>query len=187
MRIPIPNMVFIMKWGPYCGKIYVELEQLERLLSEDTRRHLMITTLLSHIGFQVKRRQCQSYKIKEFAKIFRFWNRADMILSTDGRTDGWADRRTNDVKPVNPSFQLRWSGGYNNQHRQEHSKCVKWSVFIWNCFLQPSHRSTACKSKLTLKPNVTTIAVTWALPQIPLPVPFRVDHYTVLAWWQSNC
>ena len=117
-----------------------------------------------------------------------FWRyRADMILFTDGRTDGWADRRTNNVKPVNPSFQLRWSGGYNNQHRQEHSKCVKWFVFIWNCFLQPSHRSTACKSKLTLKPDVTTTAVTWVLPQIPLPVLFRVDRYTVLAWWQSNC
>ena len=31
--------------------------------------------LLSHIGSQVRRRQSQSYKFKEFAKIFKFWNK----------------------------------------------------------------------------------------------------------------
>ena len=51
-----------------------KLEQLERLHSEDTpppTPRLMI--LLSHIGSQVKRNQCQSYTFKEFAKITNFW------------------------------------------------------------------------------------------------------------------
>ena len=43
----------------------LELEQIERLRSEDTPRRLP----LSHIGSQVQRRQSQSYNIKEFAKI----------------------------------------------------------------------------------------------------------------------
>ena len=53
-----------------------KLEQIERLRSEDTPRRLMITHTpipLSHIGSQVKRRQSQSYKFKEFAKISNFW------------------------------------------------------------------------------------------------------------------
>ena len=38
--------------------------------------------LLIHIGSQVKRRQCQSYKFKEFAKISKFWlkNKLYMLL-----------------------------------------------------------------------------------------------------------
>ena len=86
--------------------------------------------LLSHIGSQIKRRQCQSYKFKKFAKItiFEFWNKlytrhtfwsclircANMkwirrVLlkiqtrfcpQTDGRTDGRTDRGTDNVKPA---------------------------------------------------------------------------------------
>ena len=48
-----------------------ELEQLERLRSEDTPTASWSPILLSHIGSQVKRRQSQSYKFKEFAKIAR--------------------------------------------------------------------------------------------------------------------
>ena len=44
-----------------------KLEQLDRLHSED-----WLPILLSHIGSQVKRRQSQSYKFKEFAKISNF-------------------------------------------------------------------------------------------------------------------
>ena len=84
--------------------------------------------LLTQIGSQVKRRQSQSYKFKEFLKISNFlilkqtlhathilklldkmqiWNgsdeyywryRTDTILSTDGQTDK--------VKPVYPPFNL---------------------------------------------------------------------------------
>ena len=48
---------------------HFQLEQLEHLRSEDTLRRLMIPILLSHIGSQVKKRQSQNYKFKEFAKI----------------------------------------------------------------------------------------------------------------------
>ena len=86
--------------------------------------------LLSHIGSQVKRRQSQSYKFKEFAKILKQTLHAthllklldkmckyemdptsivedtvDTILSTDGQTDK--------VKPVYPPFNFveAWGGG----------------------------------------------------------------------------
>ena len=106
-----------------------QLEQLERLRSEDTptASWLPILLIMSHIGSQVKRTQSQSYKFKEFAKFLNFetnitrdtpsevawhdlqiWNgsdehcwryRADIILSTDGLTD---------------KVKLRWSWGYND-------------------------------------------------------------------------
>ena len=50
-----------------------KLEQLERLRSEDTPATPWLPTLLSHIGSQVKIRQSQSYKFKEFAKISNCW------------------------------------------------------------------------------------------------------------------
>ena len=70
-----------------------------------------LTILLSHIGSQVKRRQSQSYKFKEFVKITHFWrHRADTILSTDGWTDGQTNGQgENSIPP----FQLRWSRGHN--------------------------------------------------------------------------
>ena len=46
-----------------------ELEQLERLRSEDTLRRLMITHTIESYWIQVRRRQSQNYKFKEFAKI----------------------------------------------------------------------------------------------------------------------
>ena len=50
-------------------------EWLERLRSEDTPAASWLPILLSHIGSQVRRRQSQSYKFKEFAKISKFWNK----------------------------------------------------------------------------------------------------------------
>ena len=52
---------------------FYELEQLERLRSEDTPAASWLPIPLSHIGSQVKRRQSQSYKFKKFAKISDFW------------------------------------------------------------------------------------------------------------------
>ena len=49
-----------------------KVEQLERLHSEDTPAASWLPILLSHIGSRVKRRQSQSYKFKEFAKISTF-------------------------------------------------------------------------------------------------------------------
>ena len=78
--------------------------------------------LLGHIGSQIKRRQSQSYKFKEFAKIWmckyevnltsvveRY--RADTILSTDKQMD----RRTrwNQYTPLSTSLKR----GYNNATR----------------------------------------------------------------------
>ena len=96
---------------------------------------------MSHIGSQVKRRQSQSYKFKEFAKISNFWiskqalhathplklldkmckyemdpmsivedtEQTRFCPQTDRRTDGQGETSI-------PSFQLRWSGGYNEWH-----------------------------------------------------------------------
>ena len=50
-----------------------QLEQLERLRSEDTPHRLMITHTIESYWIQVKRRQSQSYKFKKFAKIANFW------------------------------------------------------------------------------------------------------------------
>ena len=49
-----------------------KLEQLERLRSEDAPAASWLPILLSHIGSQVRRRQSQSYKFEEFAKISNF-------------------------------------------------------------------------------------------------------------------
>ena len=51
----------------------IELEQLERLRSEDTPAASWLPIPLSYIGSQVKRRQSQSYKLKTFAKISNFY------------------------------------------------------------------------------------------------------------------
>ena len=50
-----------------------KLEQLECLHSEDTLASSWLPILLRHIESLVKRRQSQSYKFKEFAKISNFW------------------------------------------------------------------------------------------------------------------
>ena len=47
----------------------VKPEQLERLRSEETTAAPWLPILFSHRRSQVKRRQSQSYKFKEFAKI----------------------------------------------------------------------------------------------------------------------
>ena len=56
-----------------CTCCSIELEQLERLRSEDTPAASLLPILLSHIVSQVKRRQSQSYKFKEFTKISNCW------------------------------------------------------------------------------------------------------------------
>ena len=63
-------LIFVKKMSPQRLK---KLEQLERLRSEDTPDASWLPILLNHIGSQVKRRQSQSYKFKEFAKITSVW------------------------------------------------------------------------------------------------------------------
>ena len=64
------NYCIIQYYGVTFAKdIHIKSEQLERLRSEDTPAASWLPILLSHIGSQVKRRQSQSYKFKEFAKI----------------------------------------------------------------------------------------------------------------------
>ena len=59
-----------------------QLEQLECLHSEDTPAASWLPILLSHIGSQVKRRQSQSYKFKEFAKVSNFWILKQTLYAT---------------------------------------------------------------------------------------------------------
>ena len=119
-----------------------QLEQLERLRSEDTTAASWLPIPLSHIGSQVKRRQSQSYKFKKFAKISNFWilKRAlhathllklldkmckyemdpmSIVEDTERtrfcpQTDRRTDGRTDGQGDTSiPPYQLRWSGGYN--------------------------------------------------------------------------
>ena len=119
-----------------------KLEQLQRLRSEVTPCHPMIThVLLIHVGSQVKTRQSQNYKFKEFAKSSTFWilkqtldathflklldkmckyeiDQASIVEDTEQtlfcpQTDGRTDRRTRwNQYTIPPSTSL--SGGYNN-------------------------------------------------------------------------
>ena len=98
-----------------------------------------LPTPLSHIGSQVKRRQGQSYKFKEFAKIanlliliktlhmthlLKLFNKMckyemdpmSIVEDTEQtrfcpQTDGQTDRRTDKVKPVYPPFNFVEAGG----------------------------------------------------------------------------
>ena len=113
-----------------------KLEKLEHLRSEDTPAASWLPKLLSHIGSQVKIRQSQSYKFKEFAKILKQtlhvthllkWldkmckcemdpmsivedtERTRFCPQMDRRTDGQGETSI-------PPFQLCWSGGYKNMN-----------------------------------------------------------------------
>ena len=74
------NCVFWLKfhWSLFPR---VQLEQLECLRSEDTPAASWLPILLSHIGSQVKR-QSQSYKFKEFAKISNFEEKKSITHDT---------------------------------------------------------------------------------------------------------
>ena len=104
----------------------MKLEQLEHLHFEDTPAASWLPILLSHIESRDKRRQSQSYKFKEFAKISNFYFLLDKMCKykmdltstiqvtertrfcpqTDGQTGRWRES-------IIPPFQLRWRGGYN--------------------------------------------------------------------------
>ena len=96
---------------------------------------------LSHIGSQVNRRQSQSYKFKEFAKISNFWilkqalhaihllklldkmckyemDPMSIVEDTERtRFCPQTDRRTDGQGETSiPPFQLRWSGGIISKH-----------------------------------------------------------------------
>ena len=107
-----------------------QLEQLECLRSGDTPTASWLPILLSHIGSQVKRRQSQSYKFKEFAKISNLiWNKHYMrhtfwsclircanmkwirwvllkIWSGQDSVHRRTDRQTDNVKPLYPPFNF---------------------------------------------------------------------------------
>ena len=127
-----------------------ELEQLERLHSEDTPAASWLPIPLSHIGSQVKRRQSQ---------IFEFWNKhytwhtfwsclircanmkwiPSVLLKiqsghdsvhrqTNGQMDGQGETSI-------PPFQLRWSWGYNNHN------ILKWlNTWPWAISSEQTHK-----------------------------------------------
>ena len=108
------------------------------------RRLMIIPIPLSHIRSQVKIRQSQSYKFKEFAKIANFWifkqtlhathilklldkmckyemDPMSIVENTERtrfcpQTDRRTDTQTDRRTRWNQytPFQFRWSGGYNN-------------------------------------------------------------------------
>ena len=87
-----------------------QLEQLERLRSEDTPCRLMITHTIESYWIPSQKKTKSKLQIKKFAKI-SIWNgsdeycwryRADTILSTDGQTDK--------VIPVYPPFNFVEAG-----------------------------------------------------------------------------
>ena len=113
-----------------------ELEQLERLVLRIPLAASWLPILLSHIGSQAKRRQSQSYKFKEFAKISNYqilkqtlhlthllklldkrckyeMDPTSIVEDTERtrfcpRMDRWTDGQG---ETSIPPFQLRWSGG----------------------------------------------------------------------------
>ena len=117
-----------------------QLEQLERLRSEDTPAASWLPILLSHIGSQVKWRQSQSYKFKEFAKtstfkilkqtlhathllklldkICKYEMDPTSIVEDTERTRfcPQTERRTDGRTDGQTDFQLRWSGVFNMLH-----------------------------------------------------------------------
>ena len=116
-----------------------QLEQLERLRSEDTPAASWLPIPLSHIGSQVKRRQSQSYKFKKIAKISNFWilklalhathllklldkmckyemDPMSIVEDTERtrfcpQTDRRTDGQTDKVIPVYPPFNFVEAGG----------------------------------------------------------------------------
>ena len=139
LSAPMPVYCSLVPWKQISLKFWSKLEQLERLRFEDTPTTLWLPILLSHIGSQVKRRQSQSYKFKEFAKIPNFyilkqtlhmthllklldkmckymkWIQQALLKIQSGhdsvhrQTDGQTDRRTRWNQ--NTPFQLHWSEG----------------------------------------------------------------------------
>ena len=121
-----------------------KLEKLEHLCSEDTPAASWLPKLLSHIGSQVKIRQSQSYKFKEFAKISKFWNKpytwhtfwsglircANMkwirwvllkIQSGHDSVHRWTDGQRDKMKPVYPPFDFVEVGGIKT-----------WIMLLWH-------------------------------------------------------
>ena len=117
-----------------------ELEQLERLLSEDTPAASWLPIPLSHIGSQVKRRQSQSYKFKEFAKscLIRCanmkWIRWVLLKIQSGHDS--VHRRTDGQRETSiPPFQLRWGWVGIIIHHTNHSG-TQWFLEQLGNFLQ---------------------------------------------------
>ena len=107
-----------------------QLEQLERLRSEDTPRRLMITHTIesynTHIGSQVKIRQSQIFEFRN--KLYTrhtFWSYlircANMkwirwvLLKIQSGHDSVHRRTDRQGETSIPPFQLHWSGGYNEE------------------------------------------------------------------------
>ena len=141
------SQVYTHVWYIYIKLKWLKLEQLERLRSEDIPTASWLPIPLSHIGSQVKRRQSQSYKFKEFAKISNFWilkqtlqtkrllklldkmckyEMDPMSIVEDTERAQFCpqmDRRTDGQGETSiPPFQLRWSGGYQKSNS---FKCVR--------------------------------------------------------------
>ena len=127
-----------------------KLEQLERLRSEDNPppspppHRFMITHTIE--SYYIPRRQSQSYKFEEFAKISNFWIFKQTLHATHflklldqmckyeidpmsivedterirfcRQTEGRTDGQG---ETSIPPFQLRWSGGYNQCNVQGHT------------------------------------------------------------------
>ena len=143
--------------NPINTKLEFKLEHLERLHSDDTPAASWLSILLSHIGSLVKRKQSQSYKFKELAKIFFFLilkqilhaahhlkllykmckYEMDPTSIVEDTVQTWfcpqTDRRTrwNQYTP----FQLHWSGGYNEGN--ECSCCSTSKNF--HCWITSGH------------------------------------------------
>ena len=118
-----------------------ELEQLERLRSDDTPRRLMITHTIESYWIPSQKRQSQRYKFKEFAKISHFLKLLDnmckyemdqtSIVEDTERTRfcPQTDRRTrwNQYTPASTSLK-RGGGGYDNTNEIPHWKHVRYQT-----------------------------------------------------------
>ena len=129
-----------------------QLEQLERLRSEDTPRRLMITHTIESYWIPSQKKTKSKSQIKKNRQNFKFWNGhytrhtfwsclircANMKWirwvffkiqsghdSVHRRTDGRTDRRTDGQGDTSiPPYQLCWSGGYNYIGTKIYSTCI---------------------------------------------------------------
>ena len=115
-----------------------------------------LPTLFSHIGSQVKIRQSQSYKFKEFAKILNFWilkqtshmthlqklldkmckYEMDPTSIVEDTEQTWFCLQTDRVKPVYPPFNFIEAGGIKSFVVIYYQKCLKinkMNVIIMDC------------------------------------------------------
>ena len=184
-----------------------QLEPLECLHSEDTRRRLMITHTTESYWIPSQKKTSQSYKFKEFAKVSNFWILKQTLFATHllklldkmckyemdpmgivedkerTRFCPQMDRQTDGQGETSiPPFQLRWSGGIMN------SKA--WLRWTRNHLGQPDFPSGNLKLTISFYSYLAwyaTIKTTEGNKNLMAGLPIRLQDFTLCCRnWHRN-